>query len=183
MNNKLTLSKEHMKLMSMMANPPSGFRWVPCTGGYTFSIGSIKFKDGYISSPWFERFCKIAEFMTGAKSVQFHNERPSENEIKAYLEKKRVQNSERKERMREYSSHTNAAFDTDDINKLVNSPSFFVVGDSYVSLEDAEMGVKFDTKYHISARFVNTSHMCGGEIRVRKDEFKSFSAELREHLG
>ena len=183
MNNKLTLSKEHMKLMSMMANPPSGFRWTPCTGGYTFSIGSRKFKDGYISSPWFERFCKIAEFMTGAKSVQFRNERPSENEINAYLEKKRVQNSERKERMREYSSHTNAAFDTDDTIKLVNSPSFFVVGDSYVSLEDAEMGVKFDTKYHISARFVNTSHMCGGEIRVRKDEFKSFSAELQGHVG
>lgn len=183
MNNKLTLSKEHMKLMSMMANPPSGFRWTPCTGGYTFSIGSRKFKDGYISSPWFERFCKIAEFMTGAKSVQFRNEHPSESEIKAYLEKKRVQNSERNERMREYSSHTNAAFDTDDIIKLVNSPSFFVVGDSYVSLEDAKMGVKFDTKYHISVRFVNTPTQIGGKMRVRKDEFESFSAELRRHVG
>ncbi len=80
-----TLSKKEkglLELMDMAVGAKSGFTWKSLDVSYsdppeslnnghfkTFSIGSRKFKSGYITEDWFGRLCSIASLMSETKPI------------------------------------------------------------------------------------------------------------------
>jgi len=74
--------KSLLELMDMAVGAKSGFTWKSLAVSYsdppeslnngnfqTFSIGSTKFKDGYITEDWFGRLCSIASLMSETKPI------------------------------------------------------------------------------------------------------------------
>ncbi len=170
MSQKQKLFQVHKDLAQLMVNSKNsstGICWTKYVDahlhnphkGYNFSIGSPKFRDGYVSSPWFERFCEITAYITGTKNSQLRDSPPSKTKDESNAEK------------------------VDTPKKITGDPAYFFIrlGPTvYLSLEDAKNGTTWQYKDHeIKVEFVNSTQAVGGRIQVPEDVFPAFMEDLK----
>ena len=183
MSQKQKLFQVHKDLAQLMVNSKNsstGICWTKYVDahlhnphkGYNFSIGSTKFRDGYVASPWFERFCEITAFITGAKNSQLRDSPP----------KTKDKSNDKKDRMVEGKAVLNVSQE-DTPKQITSDPAYFFIrlGPTvYLSLEDAKNGTTWQYKDHeIKVEFVNSPQAVGGRIQVPEDVFPAFMEDLK----
>ncbi len=163
--------KSLLKLMDMAVGAKSGFTWNSLNVSYsnppkslnngnfkTFSIGSGKFKSGYITEDWFGRLCSIASLMSETKPIIAQN---------TTVDSKTIENPEE---------------DYED-EESEEKASFAFCGETFfVSKNVVKSGLKFLGKYNLAVKFIDDTRGCGGEIIVNSKDFKAFVGDMKKQL-
>jgi hypothetical protein len=161
--------KSLLELMDMAVGAKSGFTWKSLTVSYsdppksinngnfkTFSIGSGKFKTGYITEDWFGRLCSIASLMSETKPIIAQN---------TTVDSKKVTEN------------------PDEDEESEERASFAFCGETFfVSKKVAKSGLKFLGKYNLTVKFIDDTRGYGGEILVNSKDFKAFVEDMKKQL-